>query len=106
MQLYFTSAYYHVGGNKLFFGGYMSGDCQREMTLQEWVERLPECHIARKEYAALKAEVEKFTSTNSANTQLFTIDQIIEVLEDSDHLDDARMHFNQLRVLPVGFQAV
>ena len=43
----------------------MSGDCQREMTLQEWVERLPECHSARKEYAALKAEVEeKFTSTN------------------------------------------
>lgn len=44
----------------------MSGDCQREMTLDEWVERLPETHRARKEYAALKAEVEKFTSTNSA----------------------------------------
>ena len=57
-------------------------------------------------YIAMKRVEEKFTSTNSANTQLFTIDQIIEVLEDSDHLDDARMHFNQLRVLPVGFQAV
>ena len=42
----------------------MSGDCQREMTLDEWVERLPEIHSARKEYAALKAMVEKFTSTN------------------------------------------
>jgi hypothetical protein len=57
-----------INGNKLFSGGYMSGDCQREMTLQEWVERLPECHSARKEYAALKAEVEKFASTNKQST--------------------------------------
>jgi len=48
----------------------MSGDCQREMTLDEWVERLPEIHRARKEYAALKAEVEKFTSTNSARAAI------------------------------------
>ena len=26
---------------------------QREMTLQEWVERLPECHLARRHYAEL-----------------------------------------------------
>jgi len=48
----------------------MSGDCQREMTLDEWVERLPEIHRARKEYAALKAEVEKFTSTNNARDEI------------------------------------
>ena len=48
----------------------MSGDCQREMTLDEWVERLPEIHSARKEYAALKAMVEKFTSTNTARDEI------------------------------------
>jgi hypothetical protein len=49
----------------------MSGDCQREMTLDEWVERLPEMHSARKEYAALKAKVEKFTSTNTGSLKFF-----------------------------------
>lgn len=28
-------------------------DSAREMTLREWVERLPEAHRARQEYAAL-----------------------------------------------------
>ena len=44
----------------------MSSDCQREMTLDEWVERFPEVHRARKEYAALKAEVEKLTAHNTS----------------------------------------
>ena len=30
---------------------------QREMTLQEWVEQLPEIHAARKEYDALAARL-------------------------------------------------
>jgi len=34
---------------------------QREMTLEAWVARLPECHNARKEYEALKAEVNRLT---------------------------------------------
>ena len=43
----------------------MSGDCQREMTLQEWVEKLPEIHRARKEYAALIINVENSNSPAS-----------------------------------------
>jgi hypothetical protein len=62
-----------VGGNKFFFGGYMSSDCQREMTLQEWVDRLPEIHRARKEYAALVTKVEKFTSTNNARDEIVAL---------------------------------
>jgi thiamine kinase-like enzyme len=67
----------------------MSGDCQREMTLDEWVERLPEIHRARKEYAALKAEVEKFTSTNNARDEIAAL---------ADELDD----FNSRCVAPYG----
>ena len=33
---------------------------QREMTLDEWVDRLPTIHRARKELAALKAKLEAF----------------------------------------------
>jgi hypothetical protein len=43
----------------------MSGECQREMSLREWVERLPEIHHARKEYAALIAKVENSSPHNS-----------------------------------------
>lgn len=32
---------------------------EREMTLKEWVERLAECHLARREYEGLLAEVER-----------------------------------------------
>lgn len=35
---------------------------EREMTLQEWVERLPEIHTARREYNALRSQL--------ANTEL------------------------------------
>ena len=42
------------------------GDVQREMTLQEWVDRLPECHSARKEFVTLKLAVEKVQSHNIA----------------------------------------
>jgi hypothetical protein len=48
----------------------MSSDCQREATLQEWVERLPEMHSARREYAALVAKVEKITSTTNARGEM------------------------------------
>lgn len=34
-------------------------DAQREMTLKEYVENLPEIHRAYKEYKALKAEIER-----------------------------------------------
>jgi hypothetical protein len=33
-------------------------NCEREMTLKEWVERLPEFHYAHKEYKRLVAAVE------------------------------------------------
>ncbi len=55
----------------------MSGNCGCEMTLDEWVERLPEIHRARKEYAALKDKVEKFTSTNSA---MDAIELLVEIV--------------------------
>ncbi len=48
----------------------MSGESQREMTLDEWVERLPEIHSARKEYAALKAMVEKLTAHNTTKNKI------------------------------------
>jgi hypothetical protein len=48
----------------------MSGECQREMSLREWVERLPEIHRARKEYAALIAKEENGSSHNSVSPKL------------------------------------
>lgn len=37
----------------------MSDAQEREMTLDEWVGRLPECHLVNRELAALKAENER-----------------------------------------------
>lgn len=37
----------------------MSDGPQREMTLREWVESLPECHLARKQYTQLIAQLQE-----------------------------------------------
>ena len=73
----------------------MSGDCQREMTLDEWVERLPEIHRARKEYAALKAEVEKFTSTNNARGAIAFLQQAVDTRIDDEWLKKVRAFLKQ-----------
>lgn len=38
---------------------------EREMTLDEWVNRLPSVHFAHREYTILKAENERLTALNA-----------------------------------------
>lgn len=38
----------------------MSDGASREMTLTEWVTRLPECHRARKELTALESDKQEY----------------------------------------------
>lgn len=45
----------------------MNGAAQ-EMTLDEWVDRLPESHTARKALARLRAQVDKLTEENKQLT--------------------------------------
>jgi len=72
----------------------MSGDCQREMTLQEWVDRLPKSHSARKEYAALISKVENSNSggvageQGTANNAMHEIALYAKALRDSISLDN------------------
>jgi hypothetical protein len=56
----------NVGGNKLFFGGYMFAEFDK--VIRCLALELPESVHADvvAKYGKLKAEVEKFTSTNSA----------------------------------------
>jgi hypothetical protein len=63
--------------------------------------KLTECEIAdcniHKSWYVAALKTKQYFETNQST---FTIDQIIDALNDSDHLDDARMHFEQLRIEP------
>jgi hypothetical protein len=62
-----TSPYYHVGGNKFFFGDYMQE--QIDKIIQHWAEWYGIELTADMGDALAKLIVEKFTSTNTGSPQ-------------------------------------
>jgi vacuolar-type H+-ATPase subunit H len=54
---------------------------EREMTLQEWVERLPSCHSARREYEELLKRADLSRPTEDAEK---LVDELIEAIRKHD----------------------
>ena len=45
-------------------------DVQREMTLEEWVERLPSFHLAHREYVNLRNRIEELKSWREEDAEI------------------------------------
>ncbi len=69
-------------------------NADREMTLQEWVERLPTIHRARKEYEAIINEHKKFGELHGmVNAVTYPEDPILNVFEKKLSTDGETVYY-------------
>ena len=70
---------------------------QREMTLAEWVDQLPQRHLARKEFAALVEDRDEYRNRmHMAETKVMSRDQIIKQLSETELAKDVARLEEQL----------